>query len=100
MKGAAAAKLAQKGFTSAPAITLEEAHKYWVDIGRRWYVGEQYYEPYPVCRWAQAPVEGARSSMQRHGFCEENIRKIGLHTFCEAVRLSTNSPRTTEAAQY
>ena len=60
MKGAAAAKLAQKGFTSAPAITLEEAHKYWVDIGRRWYVGEQYYEPYPVCRWAQAHVEGAR----------------------------------------
>ena len=63
-------------------------------------MGEQYYEPYPVCHWAQALIEGARSVMQRHGFCAENILKIEVDTFHEAVRLTTNSPRTTEETQY
>ena len=85
MKGVAAAKLAQKGFTGASAITLKEAHKYWADIFRRWYMGEQYYEPYPVCRWAQAPVEGARSSMQRHGFCEGIYERSGSIHFAKLL---------------
>ena len=33
MTGVAAAKLARKGFTGAPAITIEEADSYWADLG-------------------------------------------------------------------
>ncbi len=100
MTGVAAAKLARKGFTGAPAITIEEADSYWADLGERWYMSEQYYKPYPVCRWAQAPIEGARSLMQQHGFSAHEVQKIEVDTFHEAVRLATNSPRTTEEAQY
>ena len=79
---------------------MEEADTYWADLGRRWYMGEKYYKPYPICRWAPAPVEGARNLMQRHGFCAENIRKIEVDTFHKAVRLAINSPLTTEEAHY
>jgi 2-methylcitrate dehydratase PrpD len=58
MAGVSAARLAAAGFTGAPAITVEEAPAYWADIGTRWYTMEQYFKPYPVCRWAPAPIEG------------------------------------------
>ena len=63
-------------------------------------MGEQYYKPYPICRWAQAPVEGARNLMQRHGFYTEYIRKIEVDTFHDAVRLVISLPIMTEEAQY
>lgn len=92
MTGVTAAELAQKEFTGALAIKMEEVDTYWADLGRRWNIGEQYYKAYPVCRWAQAPFEGVRNLMQRHGFCIEDIKKIEVETFHEAVRLTTNSP--------
>ena len=57
------ARLHSTTFPSAPDITVKEADTYWADLGRRWYMGEKYYKPYPICRWAQAPVEGERNLM-------------------------------------
>ena len=73
--------MGQKGFTGAPAITLEEADTYWTDLGPRWCMNDQYFKPYPFCRWAQTPVEGARSLIMQHGFCAKNIRKIEADKF-------------------
>jgi len=100
MTGVSAAKLAQKGFTGAPAITVEKARTYWSDFGKRWYMCEQYYKPYPVCRWAQAPIEAAQALAKVHCFKPSEIESIDVITFHEAVRLATNRPQTTEEAQY
>ena len=100
MTGILSAKLAKKGFTGAPAITVEEADTYWSSLGKEWYMNEQYYKPYPVCRWAQAPVEGALKILQTNSFRISNITKIEVKTFHEAVRLAVNCPKTTEQAQY
>lgn len=100
MTGVSAAKLAEKGFTGAPALTVEDAGVYWSDLGQRWYMNEQYYKPYPVCRWAQAPIEGARELMRTNAFTIDEIVKIEVETFHEAVRLAVNCPKTTEQAQY
>ena len=100
MTWVAAAELGQKGFNGALAVIVEETDTYWGDLDRRWYMGAQYFKSYPVCFWAQAPLEGARSLMQRHGFCAKSIRQIEVDTFHDAASLATNSPKTTARAQY
>ena len=100
MCGVSAAGMAARGFTGAPAITVEQASDLWQDAGQRWYMLEQYYKPYPVCRWAQAPVEAALSLRRALNLQSSDIQKIDIETFHESVRLATATPKTTEEAQY
>lgn len=95
-----AVQMARRGFTGAPAITVEEAPAVWADLGRRWYMLEQYYKPYPVCRWAQAPIEGVLALRRAHGLTAAEVERIEVETFHESLRLATRAPRTTEEAQY
>ncbi|MCI2398007.1 MmgE/PrpD family protein [Aliiroseovarius subalbicans] len=100
MAGVSAALLAQAGFTGAPALTLEQAPDHWADLGNRWLTNEQYYKPYPVCRWAQAPVEAVLALRQRHGVTAADVDHIQVETFHESVRLATSEPNSTDEAQY
>lgn len=100
MTGVSAARMAALGFTGAPAITVEQAPEYWDDLTERWLILEQYFKPYPVCRWAQAPVEGVLKLARLHTLTSAQVAQIKVTTFHEAVRLATNRPTTTEEAQY
>jgi 2-methylcitrate dehydratase PrpD len=100
MAGVSAAKLAQAGFTGAPALIVEEAPGFWQDLGERWYMLEQYYKPYPVCRWAQAPIEAVLDLQRAYGFTHNEVTGLEIETFHEAIRLATSVPETTEQAQY
>ncbi|SFK49920.1 MmgE/PrpD family protein [Shimia haliotis] len=100
MTGVSACKLARAHFSGAPAITVENAPAFWADLGQRWYVMEQYYKPYPVCRWAQAPIEAALALQSKHGFSAADITAIHIETFHESVRLAMLAPSNTEEAQY
>jgi 2-methylcitrate dehydratase PrpD len=102
--GITAAWLAREGFTGAPAITVEgaEAKQYWGDLGTRWRIREQYFKPYPVCRWAHPAVEAALALQRTHGFAAGDIAHISIESFREAVALGSRCgvPETTEDAQY
>lgn len=102
MAGVSAAWLAADGFTGAPAITMESqaASPFWVDLGSRWLILEQYFKPYPVCRWAQAPIEAVLEIKRTHNLTSDMVDHIEIRTFHESVRLATNDPKTTEEAQY
>ncbi|WP_109467428.1 MmgE/PrpD family protein [Albibacillus kandeliae] len=100
MCGVSAVQLAARGFTGAPAITVEEAPAYWGDLGERWLILEQYFKPYPVCRWAQAPVEGVLALRRAHDLTSEMVERIEVETFHESVRLAMNRPTDTDEAQY
>lgn len=102
MAGVSAAYLARAGFTGAPAITAEgaEVADLWGDLGQTWRVMEQYYKPFPVCRWAQPPVQAVLSQMQAHGLRSTDIARIEIVTFHQSLRLATRTPATTEEAQY
>ena len=102
MAGVSAAYLAQAGFTGAPAITAEGADvaDLWGDLGQTWRVMEQYYKPFPVCRWAQPPVQAVLSLMQGQGLSSAQVAHIEIVTFHESLRLATRTPRSTEEAQY
>ena len=100
MAGVSAALLARSGFTGAPSLITETAPAHWADLGQTWHVAAQYYKPWPVCRWAQGPVEALLALRQAHGIAAPDVAAIEIETFHEAVRLAMAEPRLTDEAQY
>jgi 2-methylcitrate dehydratase PrpD len=100
LTGVSAVQLARRGFSGAPAITVEQSPEHWQALGDDWQILQQYFKPYPVCRWAQAPVEGVLALRLAHGLTAEDVDRIEVESFHEAIRLATAQPRTTEEAQY
>ena len=102
MAGLSAGFLAQRGFTGAPALTLEQpdAQACWGDLGIRWRIMGQYFKPHPVCRWAHPAIDAALSLKRAHAFSSEEIISVRVRTFHPATRLAHARPATTEEAQY
>lgn len=100
--GLSAAILAERGFTGAPAITLEApaAAPHWADLGSFWQVEHQYIKPYPICRWAHAAIDATRALCLAHDLAPGQIAAIEVGSFHEAVRLFRGMPDTTSKAQY
>jgi 2-methylcitrate dehydratase PrpD len=98
--GFTAAQLAARGFTGAPALTIEApaVGAIWSDLGRRWAMTEQYLKPWPVCRWAQPAIAAAQALYPQIG--SARIEQAEIATFHQAARLATKAPQTTEQAQY
>jgi 2-methylcitrate dehydratase PrpD len=95
--GVSAALMAGRGFTGAPADLLKEPEM--AELGAQWRTLEQYFKPYPVCRWAH-PAVHATLSVLGSGLRSEQISTIEVSTFEAATRLATRDPRTTEEVQY
>ena len=102
MIGLSAAIMAEIGFTGAPAITVEaqEVQGHWADLGTVWQTDAQYIKPYPICRWAHAPIDGARALRQRHALTIDQIARIDIRSFPNAIALFPDMPATTSQAQY
>ena len=63
-------------------------------------MASQYVKPYPICRWAHAPIDGVRDLMIEHGFAHTDIEAIRINTFHESACLFQGTPDSTSAAQY
>lgn len=100
LAGLSAAVLAEKRFTGAPAVTVEDAPEFWADLGRNWLVEDQYIKPYPICRWAHGAIDAARDVMLAHKLGPGDIAHVQVNSFAEAVALFPGLPRTTSQAQY
>jgi 2-methylcitrate dehydratase PrpD len=102
MAGVSACLLAEDGFTGAPALTVTapEVADIWSDLGIAWHIVDQYIKPWPVCRWAQPAVTASLDLINKFKINHQNIEKIVVYSFHEAVRLATRIPSTTEEAQY
>lgn len=100
--GLSAALLAERGFTGAPAITVEapEAAPHWQDLGQVWTVADNYIKPYPVCRWAHAAIDALYMLRRDHTFTPDDVAEIEVRTFSQAARLFAGIPETTSQAQY
>ncbi len=100
MAGVSAALLARDGFTGAPALTVAEPPEVWADLGDSWLIEQQYFKPWPVCRWAHGPIDAALQLRAEHGLNAADIAAVELCTFHESTRLAIAAPKTTEEAQY
>ena len=102
MTGISSAYMAQSGFTGAPALIVDspDCEEYWLTLGGQWLICEQYFKPYPVCRWAQAAIAAAKTLQATHDFTPAMIDRVEVVTFHEGCRLDHPRPTTTEQAQY
>jgi len=102
MVGISSAILAERGFTGAPAITVEanDTAAHWADLGQFWQVEHQYVKPYPICRWAHAAVDGVRQVMRDNDLNHTQIQSIHVNSFHQAACLFAGMPDTTSQAQY
>ncbi|MCR9256908.1 MAG: MmgE/PrpD family protein [Alphaproteobacteria bacterium] len=100
--GLMAGLLAEDGFTGAPAATLEfeDATFAWADLGSDWLTVQQYIKPYPVCRWAHAPIDAALALRHEHGLTVDQIERVHIETFAYATEMSMGVPETSPKAQY
>ncbi len=96
--GVTAALLAAERFTGSPAELA--AGPEWEDLGTRWLSLEQYFKPYPVCRWSHPAVQAALSLSTDTAITVEKVERIEITTFEAATRLGTRQPQTTEEVQY
>jgi 2-methylcitrate dehydratase PrpD len=100
MAGISAVQLAVRGMTGAPAVTVGAPPEVWQDLGQDWKILRQYFKPYPVCRWAHAPVEAVLELRAAHDLHSDQVTRIEVETFHESIRLASSEPQTTEEAQY
>jgi 2-methylcitrate dehydratase PrpD len=116
--GVEAAELALADFTGSPAelisgpvrgTAIDQAQAaaqadllahLWSDLGSRWRITEQYFKPYPVCRWAQPAVEAVLAVQRAHDIKPRDIAEVTIGSFAAAVSLATTRPADTEQAQY
>ena len=95
--------MAQAGVTGAPAATVESAEvaRFWQGMGETWEIDEQYFKPWPVCRWAQPALTAMTGLMNQHPqIAPEQIEAIHIQTFHESVRLQGHNPKNADEAQY
>lgn len=94
--------IAEDGFTGAPAATVEfgDAAGYWSDLGQVWLTCAQYVKPYPICRWAHAPIDAALGLREAYEIDPQDIVSIDIYTFRYSAELSASVPKTSAAAQY
>jgi 2-methylcitrate dehydratase PrpD len=102
LTGAMAALLAMRGFQGAPAITVEapEVADIWADLGAVWTIELNYIKPYPICRWAHAPLDALSVLMRTHVLTQADIASLHVRTFAESAQLYPDMPQTTGQAQY
>lgn len=100
--GMQAAQMAARGFTGAPAITVEDeaVNQHWQDLGKKWTIDGNYIKPYPICRWAHAALDAANNLRKQHGFTADDIEAIDINTFHHAACLTQDIPTSTSEAQY
>jgi 2-methylcitrate dehydratase PrpD len=97
--GTVAVDLAADGFTGAPAALVElDGGELWADLGTRWCIAEQYFKPYPVCRWAQPAIRAAMTLRPQFG--DAAVETVRVETFHHACRLAMRAPADCDQAQY
>jgi len=57
-------------------------------------------KPYPICRWAHAPIDGVRDLMLANNLDHTDIAAININTFHESACLFQGAPDSTSMAQY
>ncbi|MGB1361203.1 MAG: MmgE/PrpD family protein [Alphaproteobacteria bacterium] len=72
----------------------------WNDLNENWITMTTYVKMYPVCRWAQPPIEALRHTIKQNNLSNNDISKVIVKTFHHSYALYQGVPRNTEESQY
>ena len=101
LMGAMAVVEALEGYEGKTHLLEMPEYRYLLDsLGSEYKIMDLYFKPYTCCRWAHQPIIACLELMKGHDFGHESIKKITVHIFDAATRLSKIEPSTTDEAQY
>lgn len=104
--GATAALLASAGFTGDPVGLIdlyqgEAGEDLWTSLGRDWLILDQYFKPFPVCRWTQPAIWAVLELKKKYPYLHESdIQHVEVKGFREAISLGCREPKGSDEAQY
>lgn len=105
--------MAKKGYTGSQDI-FDGDYGFWkllgadlcaydlmVDgLGKRWYIMESAFKPYPCCRWIHIPLDLLRSLIDREKLHRSEIHSVIVRVHPDAASLTTNNPKDGVGAQF
>ena len=102
MNGILSAQLADRGFTGVPSLFEFDEYRDWVtDLGDNYIMADGLaWKRYACCAWDHATILGLHQLLAEHDFRAEDVARVRVETFHEAMRLGTHLPTTTEQAQF
>jgi 2-methylcitrate dehydratase PrpD len=95
--------MAKAGVTGAPTATVEasDVAQFWSGIGTDWEIDNQYFKPWPVCRWAQPALTAmTQLKLQHPQIHPDAVESVKVETFHESMRLQGHRPNNADEAQY
>ena len=97
--------LAQRGFTGP--IDLLDHDRFYdqgrliAELGRRFEISDTYFKPYACCRYIHPALDALTQMMQANGLVADDIERINVHSFAQALRLAnSHNPQTLVGVQY
>ena len=99
--GAMAALETMAGTTGCTyTLELEKYQPLLDTLGKTYEIMNLYFKPFTCCRWGHQPIKAGIDLMKEYDIKPDEIKKVTVHTFEAAARLSKIVPHRADEAQY
>ena len=69
-------------------------------LGERWEVAENYFKPYPSCRYTHAPLDALRAAVDGVELEPSAVEQVDVYTYRNGVDMAHSSPQTMTGAKF
>ncbi len=69
-------------------------------LGRVFYIGENYFKPYPSCRYTHSPLDAMKAIVDRETFSADQVEAITVGTFRAAAHGGSKTPVNMDSARF
>ena len=69
-------------------------------LGEEWAITENYFKPYPSCRYTHPPLDVLRDAVDDRGVETERIEQVLVDTFANATDMDHDEPTTMTGAKF
>ena len=99
--GAMAVRETLAGTTGKTHLLESEEYRALLDsLGKDFEILNLYFKPYTCCRWAHQPITAVLDLLTEYDLQADKIKRVTVHTFGSAAKLSKQVPSRTDEAQY
>jgi 2-methylcitrate dehydratase PrpD len=69
-------------------------------LGEDYFIANNYFKPYPSCRFTHSPIDALKAILQGHPFQPDEVEGITVETFQAAMHCETKFPPNPEAVRF
>jgi 2-methylcitrate dehydratase PrpD len=69
-------------------------------LGEEWAITENYFKPYPSCRYTHPPLDAVREAVDGRSVAPDDVERIVVHTLENATDMDHDDPTTATSAKF